>query len=216
MRLFGLKPRPLQPFPYLPGDHHGPMMPPGAAKRDRQIALPLTNIMRDQINQQLRDTFDELLGLGKGTYVSRHAGMPSRQLLKLWNIVRVRQEANVEDKIGVRRHAVAIAETRNINPNLGLIALAPEVRSDQIAQLMHVELRRVDHGIRKRPYGGDLFLFLLDAVEDGALGAERMRTARLRVAPHESGVVRLQKQQARGTKAGKNLEAFWETRKHVH
>src|ERR1700682_4368397 len=156
MRLFSFEPRPLQPLPYLPGDHHRPVTPPRAPKPNSQIALALSNIVRDQINQQIRKSRDKLLRLRKGPYIPCHAGMPPRQLLELRNVVGVRQKAHIEHKVGVRGHAMAIAETCNVYSDPRLIAVAAEVGGDQIAQLVYVELRRVDHGIRQSADRGEL------------------------------------------------------------
>src|SRR5579872_5641200 len=60
------------PIPCLPkaltnifGDHHRAMLPAGAAERDREIAFSFPNIVRQQVNQQLRNPLDELARLRK-------------------------------------------------------------------------------------------------------------------------------------------------------
>ena len=42
---------PVQRLVYRFREHDRTMTPPGAAKRDRQVALPLAYIMRDQVSQ---------------------------------------------------------------------------------------------------------------------------------------------------------------------
>src|SRR4029077_7779941 len=46
-------------------EHHRAMPPARAAKRNRQIAFPFLDVMRDQINQQAFDSPQEFPGLRK-------------------------------------------------------------------------------------------------------------------------------------------------------
>src|SRR5271167_4584677 len=54
-----------QPLLDLFGNQHRAMFSSGASERDGQIALAFMNVVRNQIDQQLRDAVDELLGLRK-------------------------------------------------------------------------------------------------------------------------------------------------------
>src|SRR5580698_10289068 len=62
----------------LVGDHDRSVVSAGAAERDREIALAFANVVREQIDQQLRDPLDEFLGLRERPDVARHAGMAAR------------------------------------------------------------------------------------------------------------------------------------------
>ncbi len=46
-------------------DHHGAVLAAGAPKCNGQIALSFANIVRNQIDEQIRDTVNEFLCLGK-------------------------------------------------------------------------------------------------------------------------------------------------------
>src|SRR6185437_1063042 len=93
-------------------------MAAGAAERNREIALPFAYIVRQQINQKLRNPVNELPGLREGAYVTRHSRVPPRQLFKFRNVVRVRQKSHVENQIAVRRNAMAKTEAVHIDHNL--------------------------------------------------------------------------------------------------
>ena len=66
---FHLESSPSQPLAYLLGDHHRPVLPARTSKADRQVALALANVMRQQIHQQVRNAIDELFRLRKRSYV---------------------------------------------------------------------------------------------------------------------------------------------------
>ena len=52
-----------QPFADFAGDQHAAVVSAGAAERDRQVALAFGDIVRQQVDQQIRDTLDEFGGL---------------------------------------------------------------------------------------------------------------------------------------------------------
>ena len=63
---------------------------------------------------------------GKDRMYSRDAGVLAGEILKSGNVVRVGQKADVEDQVAIRRHAIAEAETGDVDHDLGLVALAAE------------------------------------------------------------------------------------------
>src|SRR5512143_2475789 len=76
-----------QAFAQLVGDHHAAMVPAGAAEGNGEVALPFLNVVRQKIDQQVRDALDELLGLRKGPDVASHTGILAGKLLERWNVV---------------------------------------------------------------------------------------------------------------------------------
>ena len=54
-----------QTFAHLFRDHDRAMLAAGTAEGDGQVALAFLNVVRQQIDEQLRDALDEFLGLGK-------------------------------------------------------------------------------------------------------------------------------------------------------
>src|SRR5262249_21207604 len=123
-------------------------MSAGAAERDGEIALSLTDIVRQQIYKQLRYAVYKLNRLRKGPDIARHARVPPGQVLEARNVVWIRQKTHIEDKIAVRRHTVPVAKARHIHHDLRLFTLSPEFLADELAQFVHRKFRRVDDQVR--------------------------------------------------------------------
>src|SRR5713226_661345 len=155
------------------------MMPAGAAEGDGQVTLALTDIVRQQIDQQRRDAVDEFDSLRKGPDISSHAGVAAGEFLELGNVIGVRQEADVEYQVAVGRHAMTVAKAGHVDHDLRFLALANELLADEIAQLMHRELRGIDVQLRQLADGREHRALLADAPADGLRRTERMRAARL-------------------------------------
>ena len=75
MRAFHLVSGADKTLAYVFGNHNGPVMSTRAAKGDGEITLPFLDVMRQKINQQLRDAIQKFLGLRKGTDVASHGGV---------------------------------------------------------------------------------------------------------------------------------------------
>src|SRR5580658_11200420 len=102
-------------------------MSAGAAERDGEIALAFANVVRDQVNQQLRDAIDKLAGLRKRPDIAHHAGIPARQILELRNVVGIRQEADVEDQVAVGWNAMPVSKAGDVDPETGFVAAAAKL-----------------------------------------------------------------------------------------
>src|SRR5580658_10201475 len=94
------------------------MLPARAAKRNRQITLALANVMRQKIDQQLRNPADEFLGLRERPDILRNLGIAPGQRTKLRHKMRIRQEANVKHQIRVLRHSMLEAEAHAGDQNV--------------------------------------------------------------------------------------------------
>src|ERR1035438_3886421 len=66
-------------------DHNRTMMASGAAEGDGEIAFAFANVVRNQVDQQLRDEFDELHRLREGSDVARHSGVTAGELFEFRN-----------------------------------------------------------------------------------------------------------------------------------
>ena len=64
--------------------------------------------------------------------------------------MRIRQEANIEDEVGVFGDAFAIAKTDARDQDVLFAAASLEARVQQTARLVNVELRGVDDQISER------------------------------------------------------------------
>jgi hypothetical protein len=63
MQDFDAVSRTAQVLTHFFGHHDRAVLPAGAAKSDRQITFAFMNVMGQQVNQQIRDTRNEFLGL---------------------------------------------------------------------------------------------------------------------------------------------------------
>src|ERR1035438_8710365 len=95
-----------QPFLDLFGNQYRAVLASGAAERDGEVALAFANVMRDQVNQQLRNPRDKFLGLREGQDVARHLRVAPGERTELRNKVGIGQEAHVEHQVGVFRDAL--------------------------------------------------------------------------------------------------------------
>src|ERR1022692_45713 len=86
------------------------MLASGAAKRYGQVAFSLPDIVRDQVHQQIGDSLNELDGLREGLNILGDLRMASGQVPELRDVVRVGQEADVEDQVAILWDAVAISK----------------------------------------------------------------------------------------------------------
>src|SRR5437870_3698862 len=100
------------------------MMAAGASESYRQIALALANVVRDQINQQFGNPIHKFDALRKRPDVTGHAGMTAGEFFELRNVVGIWKKAHVENEVAVGGHAVAIAETGDVNADLRCFAIA--------------------------------------------------------------------------------------------
>src|SRR5260370_37698235 len=92
------------------GYHAGAVLAAGTAEGDGQIALAFMDIVRQEVDEEIGDARNELAGLRERANIFRDAGIASRQGAKFRDKVRVRQEAHIEDQVGVLRNALAESE----------------------------------------------------------------------------------------------------------
>ncbi len=90
------------------------------------------------------------------------------QVPQLAHEVRVLEEADVEDDVGVDGHAVLEAEGDEARHHAGRAARGrPELGDDAAAQLVDREVGRVDDARRARAERSEALALDADAVEDG-------------------------------------------------
>src|ERR1700676_3603330 len=147
MHDLGLVPSPVQRFMHGFRHHHGTMTPSRAAKRNRQIAFPFANIVRDQIRQQSFNAPQELSCLRKRAYIARHARVFPGILAQLGNEMRIRQEAHVKHQVGVSGNPVAVTETHEGHHHRPAVVFLKTLH-DELTQFVNVELAGFDDHIR--------------------------------------------------------------------
>src|SRR5690242_5415694 len=102
--------RPGQPLFDFFRYQNGAMLASGTAKCNGQVTLSLTHIMREQVNQQLRNAMNEFLRLRKGADVLGYARVSPGKWPELRDKMRVGKKANVKDEVGIFRHTGFVAK----------------------------------------------------------------------------------------------------------
>ena len=154
------------------------MPPAGAAHGQGQIALSLALIARQQRQEEMRQILEKgpkgRIRLDIGTH-RRVAACERAQLLA---VMRIGEEAHIEDQIGFPRQAVAIGKGHHGDCQTGA-AVQREMPLHQPLQIADGEIGAVDHQIggigqilQQQP-------LLADAVGDGPVEGQRMASARL-------------------------------------
>ena len=166
-----------QRAPYRFGEHHGTVPSACAAERDRQVAFPFPDIVRNQKIKQAFDAAQKFARLRERPDVARHALVLAGKTPQLRNKMGIRQKAHIENQVGVHRHAVAIAETHERNQQRLLPARAETLR-DELAEFVNIESRCINHEVRDFPDGRHQLAFLAKADAHGLVMAERMRPTR--------------------------------------
>src|SRR5829696_1705984 len=182
-----------QPPGELLGHRGAPVLAAGATHRDGGETLALLQVTRRDHLEQLGEVFKE----GLGTVLTQHV-VADRLAEAGWgpqlrDPVRVRQEPDVEDHVGIDRYAVLESEgdQRDPKPVFGLTAIRV---GDPRRKLVHVERRRVDHQVSGRAQGGQRLPFTGDAVEETTITLQRVRPPYGLLPPDDHVVGRFQVQ----------------------
>ena len=131
-----------EPPAQLLRDRHAAVLAAGAADSQRQVALAFSRVTATDEVDQLDVPVEELPRAGLGEHVVGDRSLLPRQVLQLGNPERVRQEAHIDDEIGVQRQPVLVAERDDGQraPPLGAAVL--ERVLDLPPQLVHRHARR--------------------------------------------------------------------------
>ncbi len=144
-------PRP-QPGAELLGQRHRAVPPARAAQGDGQVRLALLDEGGQEQPHQVVDPVEE----GPGGLLAHdevpHGLVEPRQGTQLLHPVGIGQEPAVEDEVGVEGQAVLVPERHHRHAHARLRVVAEEV-GDPLAQLVDVELGRVDHDVGPGPHG---------------------------------------------------------------
>src|SRR5215472_3540530 len=137
----------LQPLGHIFGDHYRPVLAAGAAESNGQIAFALVNVMRQEVNKQIRDALDELGSLRKRADVFCDLGMPARERAKFRHEMRVGEKTNIKDQIGIIGNALLESEADAGNQNVFALFFFLKELINMSAQLVHIELRGINHQV---------------------------------------------------------------------
>ena len=143
----------------------------GATQRDREVRLAFTFVARQQQREQPVELVEELLRAPLREHVVADGRVEPGQRTQLLDPVRVRKEAAVEHEIDVEREAVLVAERDDVDLECRVGAGLREQLAQTVAQLVHVERRRVDAQIGLADERLEQRTLARDAVGD-ALGVD--------------------------------------------
>src|ERR1700685_140617 len=187
------------------------MLTAGTAKGDREIALAFVNVMRQQINQQFRDSLNEFLGLRKRTDIFRHFWIAAGQRTKFRHEMRVGQKAHIENEVRIFGNSMAEAEAHARHQNIFIRRLLLETLVNVGAQFVDVELRGVNNEVSQSSYRAEMASFRLKGGLYRSVGAQRRRASRLTEAAHQNGVGSFEVYDFGGNLPPHGLENFRQT-----
>ncbi len=160
----------------------------GAAEGDGEIIFSFGNVVRDEIGQQSFDLFQKNFCLREGADVAGDAGIFAAEAAELGNEVGIREEAYIEDQIGVGGNAVAEAEAHYRDDQRLEIGIL-ELLGDDVLKFVNVEFGGVNDYVGETADGSHLAALFADAFADRQVAAmgcgrrvslkRRMRTSSL-------------------------------------
>src|ERR1700683_1618652 len=109
---------------YFFGNHHGAMLTTGAAKRQSEVALAFVDVVRQQKQQQIRHAIEKFPRLREADDVVLDLRVFSSQIPEFRNEVWIRQESDIEDQIGIERHAPFVSEADRRDEQVLAVVLA--------------------------------------------------------------------------------------------
>ena len=190
-------PMPAEALRELLGDHDAAVPAAGAAERDRQVRLALALVAGQQQREEPVELVEELARAALREHVVADRRVEAGERAELLDPVRIRQEPAVEHEVDVEREPVLVAERHDVDLQRRVGVVLGEQLAQPVAQLVHVERRRVDaqvgfghERLEQRALAGD-------AVADALAVGERMAAAALLVAADEH-VVGRRRGRARG------------------
>ena len=118
-----------------------------AADADREVCLALAHVRGEQVVEQRDQVVVEVRDPVGALHVVDHLLVQPGQLAKLRLVVRVREEAHVEEEVGVARRAVLVAVGEERDRELAAHALGQHLVGHHLAQARGREVARVDHDV---------------------------------------------------------------------
>src|SRR5215467_13222494 len=190
----GRQARALEGAPEQLHERHRAMAAPGAAEGHGEVCLALPLVEGEKESQEVLDLGEQRPALLEGHHELLHSRVAPIQALEAVHEVRVGQEANVEDEVGVVGRAVLEAEGHQrhgegIRGALGAVAF-----DEALLELVDGQSRGVDDAVRALAQVGERATLGPDALQHAALPRQGMTPPRLLVAPHQRLVGRLEEE----------------------
>ena len=172
------------------------MLAAGAPDGHCQIAALVVLERRQPVGNEGVDLRHHLVHFGLRAQVFGHRGVAPAHRPQLANVVRVGQDAHVEDEVGVERDAVFERKALEHQRQPARVGAHQVAHPD--TQLRRAQLTRVEHGGRFAHFSEQLALEL-DCVDQGAPAIGRL----VFLAPARRAVVSLVRQGVRAPGLGK-------------
>src|SRR5947208_1279526 len=180
---------------------HRAMAAPGAADRDRQIGLALALVAREQELEKALEVLEELSALRIVEDELSHARVAPVEGSEPRDEVRVRQEAHVEDQVGVERDAVLEAERHEQGGEARPRAGRDVVLDEELLESVDGQPRGVDDPVGDLAQVRHRLALGADALENVAIDRQRVAAAGLVVPPDETLLARLEEEDLDGMAA---------------
>ena len=181
-----------QPAGELLGDDDRAVIAAGAADRDGQARLALGDVGRDreleELDEEVEEACRDRLAEHEGPDL---VGQPGERP-QLGDVERVLHEADVEDEVGLERHAVLEAEADELERELVGPDIGRQGSEESLAQLAQRQVGGVEDDVGVGADGVEPAALLGDRVGDAALVPERMAVAGLAEAADQDVVARLE------------------------
>src|ERR1035438_1380245 len=176
------------------GNHDRAMLTAGAPKSHGQIALPFVDVVRQQKKQHIRNPVEELARLRKADDVVLDLWIFAGKVAEFRNKVRVGKKAHIENQIGLKRHALLVAEADRGNEQTLAVVLAHKLVLDISAEFVDIELCRIDDDVGDVADGLQQTPLFLQSFRYAFFAAEGVRPARFGVARKQRSLRGFQKQ----------------------
>src|SRR6185437_7726474 len=184
-----------EPFGEALGDIDRTMAAASTSDGYRQIALALALVARQQRLEPVAELIEETREIGIGGDVFADGAILARERLQARNVMRIAQEAHIEHEVGIPRQAMAERERGDENSEAGL-GREMEIPVQHAFQIAWREQRRVDDQIGAVAQRTHALALQAYTIADRSLCRERMRAARLGVAPLETIIVAIEENDA--------------------
>ncbi len=171
----------------------------GAAEREDELALPLLLIQRQGEVDEVLELCEELLRGLELHDIAADGLIEAGQVLEFGNVEGVRQAADVEDEVGIRRQAVLEPKGHALDLQ-DLFPAAEEEAGNAVLQLFRRQIGGVDGVVRPLFEGGDHLPFRRNGVADGlvVVPGQRVPAAGLLEPVHEDAVLAVHEKQLVG------------------
>ena len=130
------------------GEHDAAMLAARAADGDGELLFSFGDVTGHNAIEQSLPALEEDLGFVLVKHVVAHLVIEARHRAHMRVVIGIRQEAHVDDQIGVDRISVLEAERIDGHRHHGVLRAAREELLDARAQLCRQHIRRVDDEIR--------------------------------------------------------------------